>query len=109
MGCGSSKPANLAAALAKNLDEKGPVPELDSYCRPIWTQSIDYIYDTAKQNGGTSNLRRNFGQFLRQPRSFWESNIQNVQKLAQQRLSKMKQCLLETTSASASQQRCLWR
>lgn len=64
MGCGSSKPANLAAALAKNLDEQGPAPELDWFCRPIWTQYIDYIYETAKQNGGTRNLRRNFGQFL---------------------------------------------
>ncbi|OAA80224.1 hypothetical protein LEL_03710 [Akanthomyces lecanii RCEF 1005] len=69
MGCGSSKPANPAAALAKNLGEQGP--ELDWYHRPIWSQYINYIYETAKQNGGTSKLRRNFGEFLNSTAQEW--------------------------------------
>ncbi|OAR03016.1 hypothetical protein LLEC1_06072 [Akanthomyces lecanii] len=71
MGCGSSKPANVAAAWAKNLDNQGPVPELEWYYRPIWSQYINYIYESAKQNGGTNMLRRNFGEFLNNTAQEW--------------------------------------
>ncbi|XWX01170.1 hypothetical protein V2A60_009196 [Cordyceps javanica] len=64
MGCGASKPANPATALAKRLDEQGPLSELEWYCRPVWGQYIEYIYGQAKENGSIGKLRQNFGEVL---------------------------------------------
>ncbi|KAJ3493454.1 hypothetical protein NLG97_g4722 [Lecanicillium saksenae] len=64
MGCTSSKPANPAADFAKELDRLGPLPELEWYYRPIWSQYVDYIYDHAQCNGTTQQLRKEFSETM---------------------------------------------
>ncbi|KAJ6789755.1 hypothetical protein PWT90_06776 [Aphanocladium album] len=64
MGCGSSKPANPVVTLKKDLEKLGPLPELEWYHRPIWSQYVEYIYGHAKQNGTTNQLRENFSETM---------------------------------------------
>ncbi|EGX88747.1 hypothetical protein CCM_08793 [Cordyceps militaris CM01] len=47
-------------AMAKRLEELGPTPELEWAHRPIWGQYIHYLYEQAKGNNSTQQLRQSF-------------------------------------------------